>query len=617
MGSYYFLGGIVEEIIIKEMVTALLNQFTTPILTKLKILGSDSLSKTKVAFNVSFTAYLERSYERYSKTKTLLYRDMPVNLRNFYVRTDLIINSKKVDGSGFIRLIEKNKRIIVTGSAGCGKSTFCKSVFIELIEEPMGIFPVFIELRHLNNTEDKSLYGYILNEMISVNPNFDKKQLDYALKLGKVLIILDGFDEVDNDHRHIIEKEILNLSNNNNGIRLLISSRFDNRFSSWNEFYNYRINSLDKVKALELINKLEYDESVKENFIVELDTKLFETHKSFASNPLLLTLMLLTYEQIAEIPNKIHLFYEQAFLTLYNKHDSFKSLYRRNTLSKLSIDDFKKVLEIFCLYSYCENKYYFKYDELKKYLERSIKVSNIDVSSSDFLSDLLDAVCVLQRDGLGFTFTHRSFQEYFTALFLVNKTMSGKFQLFEKISSISFQDNVIDIILDIDINLLEKEWIIPKIDMILKSTDSIHQSNTNRDLELLAKFYSSIIKMPGGKNDEGFGYSIGDSSKKFAYFIHYLTKIYQKDYYKFYDEKSKKTKDNEYFEELLIEKLYEDGDINLDDIGKIDPYFKELIRKSDICRIATTNIDFMKLKVDELRKKHQQEKEDIFSLIFN
>ena len=91
MGSYYFLGGIVEEIIIKEMVTALLNQFTTPILTKLKILGSDSLSKTKVAFNVSFTAYLERSYERYSKTKTLLYRDMPVNLRNFYVRTDLII----------------------------------------------------------------------------------------------------------------------------------------------------------------------------------------------------------------------------------------------------------------------------------------------------------------------------------------------------------------------------------------------------------------------------------------------------------------------------------------------------------------------------------------------
>lgn len=606
-----------EEIIIKEMVTLLLNQFTTPIFTKLKNLGSDSLSKTKVALNLSFTAYLERSYERYSKTKTLLYRDMPVNLKEFYVRTDLRINSKIVVGNEFIRLIEKNKRIIVTGSAGCGKSTFCKSIFIELIEKPIGVFPVFIELRHLNNITDKSLYGYILNEMISINPNFDKKQLDYALKLGKVLIILDGFDEVDNDHRHIIEQEILNLSNNNNGIRLLISSRFDSRFSSWNEFYDYKIQSLDKAKALKLIDKLEYDENIKKKFIVELDTKLFETHESFASNPLLLTLMLLTYEQIAEIPNKIHLFYEQAFLTLYNKHDSFKSLYKRNILSKLSIDDFKKVLEVFCLYSYCERSYYFKYDEIKKYLERSINVSNIDVKANDFLSDLLDAVCILQRDGLGFTFTHRSFQEYFTASFLVNKTMSGKFQIFEKISSISFQDNVIDIILDMNPNLLEKEWIIPKIDMILKSADSIHQSNPNHDLDLLAKFYTSIIKMPKGEDHEGFGYGIGDSSKKFANFIHYLTKIYSKDYYEFFDEKSKKTKDNEYFEELLISKLYEEGDIDLNEIGKIDPYIKELIKKADVCNIAKINIEFLKLKVDELRKKHEQENEDILGLIFS
>ena len=70
----------------------------------------------------------------------------------------------------------------------------------------------------------------MLNEMIKSNPDFDNRQLDYALKLGKILIILDGFDEVDNDHRHIIEKEILDLSNNNNGIRLLVSSRVDNGF---------------------------------------------------------------------------------------------------------------------------------------------------------------------------------------------------------------------------------------------------------------------------------------------------------------------------------------------------------------------------------------------------
>lgn len=605
-----------DETIIKEMVSVLLNQFTTPIFTKLKSLGSDSLSKIKIALNLSFTAYLERSYERYSKTKTLLYRDMPVDLRDFYVRTDLKINSKIIAGNGFTQLIEKNKRIVVSGSAGCGKSTFCKSIFIELIEKPLGIFPIFIELRHLNNIEDKSLYSYILKEMISVNPNFDKKQLEYALKLGKVLIILDGFDEVDNDHRHIIEQEILSLSNNNNGIRLIISSRFDSRFSSWNEFYHYTIQPLDKSTALELVGKLIYDENIKKKFIEELDRKLFETHGSFASNPLLLTLMLLTYEQIAEIPNKIHLFYEQAFLTLYNKHDSFKSVYKRNIMSQLSIDEFKKLLEIFCLYSYCERCYYFTNDEINKYLERSIKVLNIDVKTNDFLSDLLDAVCILQRDGLGFTFTHRSFQEYFTASFLVNKTMNGKFQLFEKVASISFQDNVINIILDMNSNLLEKEWIIPKIDTILKNVESIHHSNPNQDLELLAKFYTAIIKVPRSEEHGGYGYSIGSSPKKFSHFMHHLQKIYSFEYEKFFSDKLIKSNENKHFEEILISKIYEDGDIDLDDTGRIDPYIKELIRKAEISMVAKINIEFLQLKVDELRKKHEQENEDILSLIF-
>lgn len=606
-----------EEIIVKEMVPLLLNQFTTPIFTKLKSLGSDSLSKIKVALNLSFTAYLERSYERYSKTKTLLYRDMPVNLKDFYVRTDLIINSKIVAGNEFIRLIQKNKRIVVTGSAGCGKSTFCKSVFIELIEEPVGIFPIFIELRHLNNIEEKSLYAYILNEMISINPNFDKKQLEYALKLGKVLIILDGFDEVDNEYRHVIEKEILDLSNNNNGVRLLISSRFDNRFSSWNEFFQYTIQPLDKAKALQLIDNLEYDENIKKKFMEELDSKLFFTHESFASNPLLLTLMFLTYEQIAEIPNKMHLFYEQAFLTLYNKHDSFKSLYKRKILSKLSLDDFKKVLEIFCLYSFCERNYYFENKEIKKYLEESIKVSKIQVNADDFLNDLLDAVCLLQRDGLGFTFTHRSFQEYFTASFLVNKTMSGKFHLFEKISSLSLQDTVIDMVQEMNQNLLEKEWVIPKIDSILKSINSISESNPYKELEILSEFYSSIIRMVDDANDRvGIGFGMDGSSKRFSHFFHQLTQIYHNDYYNFLKDKSKLIEGNKHFKELLLERVYEDGGIDLDEVERIDPYIKELIKRSEVVNIVIINLEFLKLKVQELRKKQEQENEDILSLIF-
>ncbi|EPV6129870.1 hypothetical protein ACV78R_002567, partial [Acinetobacter baumannii] len=49
--------------------------------------------------------------------------------------------------------------------------------------------------------------------------SFKKEQLDYALKLGKVLVILDGFDEVNSEDRENIEKEILYLSNNYHGVK--------------------------------------------------------------------------------------------------------------------------------------------------------------------------------------------------------------------------------------------------------------------------------------------------------------------------------------------------------------------------------------------------------------
>ena len=43
--------------------------------------------------NLAFKQYLERAYTKNSRTKTLLYRDTPVSLKNFYVRTDLVVRS--------------------------------------------------------------------------------------------------------------------------------------------------------------------------------------------------------------------------------------------------------------------------------------------------------------------------------------------------------------------------------------------------------------------------------------------------------------------------------------------------------------------------------------------
>lgn len=447
--------------------------------------------------------------------------------------------------------------------------------------------------------------------MININPSFNKDQLDYALKLGKILFILDGFDEINNEEREHIEKEILSLSNNYHGIRILISSRYDSRFSSWEEFYQYHIQDLDKNKALTLINKLDYDRQVKQAFMSELDNRLYESHTSFASNPLLLTMMLLTYEQIAEIPNKIHLFYEQAFLTLFNKHDSLKSLYKRKSYTQLPLDDFKRCLEAFCLLSYADRLYYFEEGQITKYLDNSIKLSGVNANSESFLNDLLDSVCILQRDGLGFTFTHRSFQEYFSAQFLVNRSMEGKIKIFDRIFSLSWTDNVISMLYDINPELLEKEWIIPKSEKIISDIDGL-----KHDVFLtLNKMYSSIsVVLDEETEQEVLAFGTGDSMKKHSDFCFFVKRLYSEEYRDFKSCIDENSIEKE-FEETLIDYIKMDGNIDLDNIQRIDPHARKLIEKAGVFNDVLKTKDFLKQIISSRKKKYLLQDKDIMSLI--
>jgi predicted NACHT family NTPase len=66
---------------------------------------------------------------------------------------------------------------------------------------------------------------------------FSLEQLEGSMKLGKVLLIFDGFDELALDKRDKFEAELLNISNKYINIMILVSSRPDGRFSSWEAFY--------------------------------------------------------------------------------------------------------------------------------------------------------------------------------------------------------------------------------------------------------------------------------------------------------------------------------------------------------------------------------------------
>lgn len=492
-----------KEADLNGVAVELVKQFAQPLFSAAKTLSKHLTDKVKLKMDMCLTEYIKTNYIRYSKTKTLLYRGAPVNLKDFYVRTDLSTGRSLVSENCFLELVESNQRIVITGTAGSGKSTFCKSIFVDLVEKPQGIFPVFVELRNLNTEVDCSLFNYVLKMLQEFESELSKSQLEDLLKLGKVLLIFDGFDEINSDKRQLYEAELTALSNKYRKIMVIVSSRPDHRFVSWESFYQYDVLPLDKKKALRLIGKLNYDPQVKTKFLSALDTDLYDRHQSFAQNPLLLTMMLLTYEQIAEIPNKVHLFYEQAFLTLFNKHDSLKSLYKRQSCSGLPLDDFKKVLSAFSVLGYADRKYSFSEEELAVYVKNAGAVVSVDFDSKEFIRDLLDSVCILQRDGLNLTFTHRSFQEYFTALFLVNYVTNNKFVLFDRVAFANARDDVIPMAFDMNKDLVEQEWIIPRLEKF-KPLASVKTASER--VALTAKIYGAIRCQKAGEETR-FGFS--------------------------------------------------------------------------------------------------------------
>ena len=132
-----------------------------------------------------------------------------------------------------------------------------------------------------------------------------------------------------------------------------------------------------------------------------------------------LILMLLTFDDYAEIPEKLHLFYSNAFETLYSKHDATKAGYRREMRSSLSYDSFRKVFAYFCFVTYYQSKYEMTHEELLSFLKKVSKsINTVDFDGENYILDLVNSICVLYKEGVSYKFTHRSFQEYFTAIFL-------------------------------------------------------------------------------------------------------------------------------------------------------------------------------------------------------
>lgn len=398
--------------------TTLLDKFAGRIIKGLTDPVKKAWEQFKIDFDIVFRDYLKNSVEKYGKIKTILYRTEPKPLNEFFECPNLRKGrSTIVSGESIDDLLDISHFLIIEGTGGIGKSTFLKYVFLKEVSKREYI-PVFIELKDINQVDGEyEISDFIFQKLFDLGGTMKKECMDYALQSGCFLFLLDGYDEISTDKKDAFLRKFERFCDRFPDNYFIVSSRPYSEFVEFQRFSVLTLCNLSKEQALSLINKIEFDIEIKQRFLEALDKKLYKRHQSFASNPLLLNIMLLTFDNYAEIPEKLHLFYANAFETLYSKHDATKSGFRRELKCGLSYDAFKKTFAQFCFITYYQGKIELTHDEVVTILVK-IGARMVGFNPQNYIFDLVNSICVLYKDGLNYKFTHRSFQEYFAAIFL-------------------------------------------------------------------------------------------------------------------------------------------------------------------------------------------------------
>jgi hypothetical protein len=423
----------------------------------------DQIAKYKIRFGSGFSKYLTETLARYSRFKTLINRHDAIDLGENYVPTRIKDGECVFRSDDFFSELVDKKRFVIEGTAGLGKTLFVRNMLRHTILYERKYIPILFELRNLHLDNTLSLTANLVKQVSHYVPGFNEDHFRFGLEQGKFIIYLDGIDEISLEDRSRYASEILDMAYRFTNTPILLSTRPDDFYLPWEVFRVAKLQPMTRDQTILMVSKLQYDPEIKKSFTETITPDFFQEHAEFLSTPLLATLMMLTYSEYATAPSKMHVFYEQAFQTLFHKHDFIKGAYSRKIESKLDVEQFRQVLAAFCFVSYLQERFSFLQFQILEDVRSALALAGIDADRDNFLKDLLVTVCLLQRDGSHITFVHRSFQEYFAALFISRSPPSEIFDIIEALVSRARVDTVIRMIVQLNDGLVEQEWVLPKL----------------------------------------------------------------------------------------------------------------------------------------------------------
>ena len=375
--------------------------------------------------------YLAKIEKNYSTVRTIIDQNSRKNFYDIYVCNNLRIRDQKslqytsIENVSIKTLFEKcPSTLIIEASGGVGKTMLLTHLTLSATSnyKTNYLLPIFINLRDYVGEQDFLSYA-LFNINKYLEDPVSRDTLVSLLESGMCIFLLDALDEINSSILYEFEVALKDFAAKYDKNKFVASSRPSSKNSFLHNFAVVELMPFSKFQAKQLIGKLDFridDPTIKDSFISALDKTLYKTHESFCSNPLLLTILLLTYER-SGIPTTRHMFYKKAYESMAEKFNSQRGKFSRSFVTGLTSDRLLEYIKSFCFISYCKDKYSFtegEFETIFTNLKEKVKYSTDTFGYKEFLTDFESNLCLLYKEGKKYRFIHRSFQEYFCAAYL-------------------------------------------------------------------------------------------------------------------------------------------------------------------------------------------------------
>lgn len=431
----------------------------TILLTSEKELEDNLVDETKKtsrwAFDDLFKNHMENSdiYSRY------IHLDLLLEPRREHINSSQLSRKRPLKDI----LLANKSNIVILGQPGSGKTTSIKYIVNSILHDSEFLndvytLPIVIRLRELNKSNSilnesqnggifeklASIFGLDFNikhiikkgnkekNIASVNTTKEDKNklyallktkiIPYILDNHKILLILDGFDEIIEDNiKELVISEIKELTRSLDYARFILTSRSADFKLLLEDTTVYEISELNSAQIDEFSMKWFEDSVLSKKFLTELYAKT--PYEDFYTRPLLLTQLALIYSRTNEIPDKPKMIYQRIVELVLKDWNEQQGLKRKTKYSTFTVERKREFLSSMAFNLTVKyNRHAFTQNDLSKiYREINNKFKELPIDEVGAVIEEIETHngLILKSGYDNFEFSHLTIQEYFVADYIV------------------------------------------------------------------------------------------------------------------------------------------------------------------------------------------------------